>query len=758
MYPAKNEKQAELEQIKITDPGSSSSAVNNSNSIKSYNRSIFDTDNDYMGKPNSKYAPTVTSAISRKKKMNQGFDEMNMINESDTDSDEEDDKKARIEKNKTITAKPLKLKEEEPTRIGVGETDEYDDFDWFADDYINNDGEKDEEKVEDEEKKESGLSHKFSKIPKAFRYWTWLIIGDIIFAIPIIIYVALGCLKLDRDTDPKPQKTTGAVKWITDDNLDKNCYDVTLFGHHITKWALWAIPSWSVYWVLNIFIHSIPALVIRIVDFVFGYVPRSIINFADYIRFLQKYVVLAISSFLSYIFLNIFVPNPPNRQPPEQNDKYLGYISSAALSIFVACAIWAVEKIILQSFSISFHKSVYEDRIGEIDRAITVLEYLNESRHRNVKSEVTTPQGSKEGLVHSKGKKHFYNKFADLAKSVVLNKTPETNSVLLQSSWDAKMLAKNLYYHLGGTDRKEDELTVENFREFFQTDQEAQNAFDLFDKDGNGDLSKAEIKSFILEVYYDQKTLRKSMKDSNIALRKLDYLFKFISVIFISIAVLTIFDLNQYLSTVYVAFSSIWVGTMFAVSGTITSLVQSLIFLFITHPFDVGDRIEIDGQAYLVKDFGLTNVTMKKPNGEEIYAPTSELTSKFINNIRRSSPLIQIFNIAVNSKNTTAEQIHALQERLQKFVEKENRHFQGRCVVSATDILDELRMNLAILVQHKNNGQDAIRVRQRNDLFITEIKKSIKELNLQLPNPSMLYINIANEEDSLLPYESQPLE
>jgi len=78
------------------------------------------------------------------------------------------------------------------------------------------------------------------------------------------------------------------------------------------------------------------------------------------------------------------------------------------------------------------------------------------------------------------------------------------------------------------------------------------------------------------------------LKDSNIALRKLDYLFKTISVVIVIIAVLTIFDCD--LSGVYVAISSIWVGTMFAISGTITSLVQSLIFLFITHPFDVGDR------------------------------------------------------------------------------------------------------------------------------------------------------------------------
>jgi len=634
--------------------------------------------------------------------------------------------------------------EEKPTRIGVGESEECDEFDWFADDYITNDRDKDDEKSDDEDSKDSGLTYRFSKIPKAVRYWFWLIIGDIIFAIPIILSFAFHCIE--------NTKSNNIINWEAKANSD--CKDwlknANIFGHHISKWALWAIPTWSVYWLLKIFVHLIPGLVIRIVDFVFGYVPRRIINFADYIRFLQKYVVYAISSFLSYIFLKIFLP-----KDDENGDKRLDYVYSFVLAIFVSCAIWAVEKIILQSFSISFHKSVYEDRIEEINREITVLEYLNESRHKNIRSEIS-PISSKDGLNNSDNKNGLYNKFAKIAKNVVINKTPKTKSVLLRTSWDAKVLAKNLYYHLGGTDRPQDELTVENFKEFFMTDQEAQDAFDLFDKDGNGDLSKAEIKSFVLDVYHEQKTLRKSMKDSNIALRKLDYLFKTISVVIVIIAVLTIFDCD--LSGVYVAISSIWVGTMFAISGTITSLVQSLIFLFITHPFDVGDRIEIDGQAYLVKDFGLTNVTMKKPNGEEIYAPTSELTSKFINNIRRSAPLIQVFNIAVNSKNTTAEQIQAFQNRLQSFVEKESRNFQGRCIVTATDILDELRMNLAILVQHKNNGQDALRVRHRNDLFVSEIKNSINALNLQLPNPSLLIINIANEEGEMMPYETRSLE
>jgi len=132
--------------------------------------------------------------------------------------------------------------------------------------------------------------------------------------------------------------------------------NANIFGHHISKWALWAIPTWSVYWLLKIFVHLIPGLVIRIVDFVFGYVPRRIINFADYIRFLQKYVVYAISSFLSYIFLKIFLP-----KDDENGDKRLDYVYSFVLAIFVSCAIWAVEKIILQSFSVSKPIPIQQD-------------------------------------------------------------------------------------------------------------------------------------------------------------------------------------------------------------------------------------------------------------------------------------------------------------------------------------------------------------------------------------------------------------
>jgi len=171
-------KDVELEEIKIkgNDPNTqnpqSIRVIDETNSYDSLNTSVM---------PNSsrKYEPTMTSVIGRKKKKQEGFDGDNSEND---DSDDENDKKARLKRNMTqMLDYDQKKKEERYEKIGLGDSQEYDDFDWFADDY-NNDRDKEDEKSDDEEKNEN-LKSKISKIPKAVRYWAWLILGDLIFSV-----------------------------------------------------------------------------------------------------------------------------------------------------------------------------------------------------------------------------------------------------------------------------------------------------------------------------------------------------------------------------------------------------------------------------------------------------------------------------------------------------------------------------------------------------------------------------------------------
>ena len=54
-------------------------------------------------------------------------------------------------------------------------------------------------------------------------------------------------------------------------------------------------------------------------------------------------------------------------------------------------------------------------------------------------------------------------------------------------------------------------------------------------------------------------------------------------------------------SKVLLFVSSIILPSVFMFGNAAKVLFESLIFLFVTHPFDVGDRISVDGQPMIVE-------------------------------------------------------------------------------------------------------------------------------------------------------------
>lgn len=54
-------------------------------------------------------------------------------------------------------------------------------------------------------------------------------------------------------------------------------------------------------------------------------------------------------------------------------------------------------------------------------------------------------------------------------------------------------------------------------------------------------------------------------------------------------------------------------------------MLQSIIFLFIKHPFDVGDRVVINKETYTVKEIYLLSTTFLDGNSTYIQAPNNVL-------------------------------------------------------------------------------------------------------------------------------------
>lgn len=69
-------------------------------------------------------------------------------------------------------------------------------------------------------------------------------------------------------------------------------------------------------------------------------------------------------------------------------------------------------------------------------------------------------------------------------------------------------------------------------------------------------------------------------------------------------------------------------GLSWLVGSSFVETLTSIIFLFVKHPYDVGDRVSVDKVDYTVKEIRLLSTIMLDGGGCLVQAPHSVLTTK----------------------------------------------------------------------------------------------------------------------------------
>ncbi|KAG5635826.1 hypothetical protein H0H81_009991 [Sphagnurus paluster] len=260
----------------------------------------------------------------------------------------------------------------------------------------------------------------------------------------------------------------------------------------------------------------------------------------------------------------------------------------------------------------------------------------------------------------------------------------------------ARRLARKLFWALSHVTPARSHLIVQDFYPYFRTAAEAvgeaprqiitsldfgrrilqHEAFALFDKDGNGDISKCEMREAVQRIYRERKSLASSLKDLGSAVAKLDAVLLGIALIGIIFVCLLIFSRKNTLSSL-VPLATIILGFSFVFGHSAQTLFESLIFIFSTHVFDVGDLVIIDDQVLYVREFGLFSTTFRRVDGQEIIAPNALLaSSKLVHNLRRSKSMWETTKLAV-SYNTSLEIIEQIRNRINAYVLLNNRDWSG---------------------------------------------------------------------------------
>ncbi|KAG1145570.1 hypothetical protein G6F37_007175 [Rhizopus arrhizus] len=308
------------------------------------------------------------------------------------------------------------------------------------------------------------------------------------------------------------------------------------------------------------------------------------------------------------------------------------------------------------------------------------------------------------------------------------------------STLQAKVLAKKIFSNLLGPESNRDYLVESDMYPFFSTVEEAVDAFHLFDYDGNGDVSKKELRSGCVRIYRERKYLSRSMRDLSQATGKLDIILMVIFIVVWVIIVCAAFGVN--VGTDLMPLWSAFVAASFIFGTSAKDAFEAIIFVFVTHPFDAGDRVFIGTENWVVNEVGLLVTTFIKWDGSLVYAKNSVLTTQYIINVRRSGKTCEANELQIDFS-TPSWKIKQLISHMQEWCNQFPRHYTPNSTTcNLLAFKNQNVVSLSFYFEHAQNWQDAGGRWLRHNNFMYELKETCERMEIDYSLPPQPYENL----------------
>lgn len=169
---------------------------------------------------------------------------------------------------------------------------------------------------------------------------------------------------------------------------------------------------------------------------------------------------------------------------------------------------------------------------------------------------------------------------------------------------------------------------------------------------------------------------------------------------------------------------------VFVFGNTCKTTFEAIIFLFVMHPYDVGDRCEIDGNQVVVEEMNiLTTVFLRSDNQMVIY-PNSVLATKPICNYKRSMDIVEAIAFCIHIS-TPVKKIATFKEKIKRYVERKSDHWYPDPMIIIKDVEELNKLKMAVYLTHTMNGQNSVEIFTRRSLLVEEMIKVFRELEIE---------------------------
>ncbi|KAJ5569815.1 uncharacterized protein N7459_009245 [Penicillium hispanicum] len=540
-------------------------------------------------------------------------------------------------------------------------------------------------------------------------------------------------------------------------------------GVHIYWFFAWIEVVWVSLWACKIFAKVIP----YIFQSLCGIVSSGTRKYALILRALELPITLVFWMVVSLVtFLPVMTMNPGKEGSGDTDVKsWEKSVKNILFALLVCSLIFLGEKAFVQLISISYHRKQFDAKIKESKRHIYLVGLLFEasrsmfpmhcrefSEEDAIISDVILGQVTKKskrssvmplrmvqdvgrqvgqnvGRIGDKVTSAFGNVASELTGKQVFNPTA-THSIVVQAierKRCAAALARRIWMSFVVEGRES--LYMDDVAEVLgpEHDAEAEECFAILDKDGNGDISLDEMILTITEFGRQRKSLNNSMHDVDQAIRVLDNLL--LSVAFVVGVLVFVSFVTTGFGTVIAAGATSLLSLSFVFATTAQEVLGSCIFLFVKHPFDIGDRVDISDKSYVVERISLLFSVFRAVGDHRVtQVPNNILNSLWVDNFTRANAMHEQLTVPV-AFDTSFADIQALRMEMETFVrDKDNsRDFQPDIDVEVTGVGDLDKLELRVDIRHKSNWSNETVRAARRSKFMCALVLAMRKVPIRAP-------------------------
>ncbi|KAI4717755.1 hypothetical protein E4T48_06040 [Aureobasidium sp. EXF-10727] len=530
---------------------------------------------------------------------------------------------------------------------------------------------------------------------------------------------------------------------------DKRAGHIRLLGLFI-----WLEVVWLGLWVCKLLAKAMPV----VFQAACGLVSTGIRKYSLVLMALE----IPISLFLASIVTWATVPVICSFDQGHCHDSWLVTLHTVCLATIAVAAVFLAEKFFVQLISINYHRKQYDRKIKDSKRLISILDMMYDASRQlsppfsrefaDLDYDIFDPDtsGIKKklgqagirttvindiGRARDKVTSAFGNIASEISGKTIFNPNSAHSIVIgaLETRRASKALARRLW--LSFVPEGKDVLLVQDIRDVLGPHQaeEADEIFNALDKDCNGDVSLDEMIMLVMEVGTERKNRASSMHDISQAIEVLDRML--VVVVFVAIAFIYAAFFSKTLASKTAQLWSVLTGLAFAIGGTVTEFLGCCIFLFVKHPYDVGDRVDIDKTELIVEHISLMySVFRRVDNDKTVQVSHAVANTLWIENVSRSKAMKERITLGVSASTTSAD-IHALRVQLKEFVRASDnaRDYQPDLDVEVVGIGNLDHLDLMIEIKHKSNfSNESLRASRRNK-FMIALLAAVKNAGIEAP-------------------------